>query len=52
MKPDIMFDKDNVKKFGLGYGKTVFSYQLVLIFIAFLLFYIFELMWLKKNNFL
>lgn len=52
IKPDIMFDKDNVKKFGLGYGKTVFSYQLVLIFIAFLLFYIFELMWLKKNNFL
>ena len=52
MKPDIMFDKDNIKKFGLGYGKTVFSYQLVLIFVAFLLFYIFELMWLKKNNFL
>ena len=27
MKPHIMFDKDNVKKFGLGYGKTVFSYH-------------------------
>ena len=52
MKPNLMFDKNTVKKFGLGYGKTVFSYQLVLIFLAFIMFYIFELVWLRKNNFL
>ena len=52
LKPELMFDKNNVKKFGLGYGKTVFSYQLVLIFLAFILFYIFEIVWLRKNNFL
>ena len=52
LKPELMFDNDKVKKFGLGYGKTIFSYQLVLIFLAFILFYIFEIMWLRKNNFL
>ena len=52
LKPEIMFDRDSIKKFGIGYGKTVFSYQLVLIFLAFILFYIFEIVWLRKNNFL
>ena len=52
LKPDIMFDKDKVKKFGIGYGKTVFSYQIVTLFISFILFYFYEVMWLRKNNFL
>ena len=52
LKPEIMFDRDSIKKFGIGYGKTVFSYQLVLIFLALILFYIFEIVWLRKNNFL
>lgn len=52
LKPELMFNNKSVKKFGLGYGKTVFSYQLVLIFLSFILFYIFEIVWLRKNNFL
>ena len=36
LKPELMFNNKKKKKFGLGYGKTVFSYQLVLIFLSFI----------------
>ena len=51
-KPTIIFNNNKTKKFGTGYKKTVFSYHIVLIFLAIILFYIFEVIWSKKNNFL
>ena len=51
-KPKIIFNEKNTKKFGTGYNKTVFSYHIVLIFLAITLFYIFEIVWSKKNNFI
>ena len=51
-KPIIIFNNNKTKKFGTGYKKTVFSYHIVLIFLAIILFYIFEVIWSKKNNFL
>ena len=51
-KPNIIFNNKNTKKFGTGYKKTIFSYHIVLIFLAIVLFYIFEIIWSKKNNFL
>ena len=52
LKPSMMFDDDKIKKFGVGPGKTVFSYHITLIFVSLILFYLFEVIWLKKNNFL
>jgi hypothetical protein len=52
IKPDLIFKNEKMKQFGLGKNKTIFSFHTILIFIAFLLFYIFELIWLRKNNFL
>ena len=51
-KPKIIFNQKKTKNFGTGYNKTVFSYHVVLIFLAILLFYIFEIIWSKKNNFI
>lgn len=51
-KPSIMFNGNKMKKFGIGGNKTVFSYPIVLIVIAILMFYILEVITLKKNNFL
>ncbi len=51
-KPTIMFDGDNVIPFGLGNGKTLFNYYIVVILIAIVLFYMYEIIMLKKNNFL
>ncbi len=51
-KPKIMFDGERVRNFGMGNGKTVFNFYIVNIFIAIMLFYIFEIVSLKKNNFL
>ncbi len=51
-KPKIIFNDEKTKKFGTGYKKTVFSYHIVLIFLAIILFYIFEIIWSKRNNFL
>lgn len=51
-KPNIMFDGDKIRQFGLGTNKTVFNFYIVNIFIAIILFYIFEIITLKKNNFL
>ena len=52
IKPSVMFRKDKYKKFGVGPSKTIYSYHIILMLIAFMLFYIFEVIWLKKNNFL
>ena len=51
-KPDIMFNNGEVKPHGLGKNKTLFSYQIVIIMIALIMFYIFEIIMAKKNNFL
>ncbi len=52
LKPNIMFINGNIKDFGIGQGKTIFNFYVVNIFIALLMFYIFEIISLKKNNFL
>ena len=52
IKPTLMFNGNKIKEFGLGYGKTVFNYHIVLIFSSLIIFYIFELILVKKNNFL
>lgn len=51
-KPKLMFNDNQVKPYGIGKNKTLFSYQLVTIILALLLFYIFEIITAKKNNFL
>ena len=51
-KPNIVFNKNKTKNFGTGYKKSVFSYPIILVFLSILLFYIFEIIWSKKNNFL
>ncbi len=52
LKPTSMFNNKEVKPFGIGKDKTLFSYQLLTIILAVILYYLFEIMWLKKNNFL
>jgi hypothetical protein len=52
LKPPSMFNNKEVKSFGIGKDKTLFSYQLLTIVLAIILYYLFEIMWLKKNNFL
>ena len=52
LKPQLIFSKDKYKKFGVGPNKTIYNYHILLILLAFILFYIFEVMWLNKNNFL
>ena len=47
-----MFNENQVKPHGLGKNKTLFSYQIVTIMIALILFYVFEIITAKKNNFL
>ena len=51
-KPKMIFNEKSTKNFGTGYNKTVFSYHIVLIFLALILFYIYEVIWSKRNNFL
>ena len=52
MKPKLMFKDNKVIKFGIGKGKTIFNFYIVNIFVAIIMFYLFEIVWLKKNNFL
>ena len=53
LKPKIMFTNNKtMKQFGLGTNKTVFNYQISVIVLALLIFYIYEIYWIKKNNFL
>ena len=35
-KPSIMFEDNKIKKFGLGYGKTIWNYQITIIILAFM----------------
>ena len=51
-KPKIMFNGNKIKQFGIGPNKTIFNFHIVTIVGAILLFYIFEIIWQKKNNFL
>lgn len=52
VKPKLMFKNKKMKRFGVGSNKTVFNYQIVIIVSALILFYLFEIVWLKKNNFI
>jgi hypothetical protein len=51
-KPKIMFNGNKVKPFGVGKHKSIFNYNVTIIFMAIIMFYIFEIYWLKKNNFI
>ena len=51
-KPSIMFKDNKPKEFGVGQNKSIFSYNISIIFIAIIMFYIFEIYWLKRNNFI
>ena len=52
LKPPSMFNDKEVKSFGIGKDKTLFSYQLLTIMLAIILYYLFEKIRIKKNNFL
>ncbi len=52
IKPNIMFRNDEMLPFGIGKDKSIFNYQIVIILLSILMFYIFEIIWLKRNNFL
>jgi len=51
-KPSMMFKDKEMLQFGLGENKSIFNYQISIIILAILMFYIFEIIWLKRNNFL
>lgn len=51
-KPNIMFKDGKVKEFGVGKNKSIFCYNIVILFLAIIMFYVFEIYWLKKNNFI
>ena len=48
----LMFKDNKPKEFGVGQNKSIFSYNISIIFIAIIMFYIFEIYWLKRNNFI
>ncbi len=46
-----MFDNEGkMKQFGIGNKKSVFAYPIMLIIIAILIFYVFEIRMLYKSN--
>tara|TARA_B100000242_G_C43054660_1_gene493280 strand:- start:3918 stop:4070 length:153 start_codon:yes stop_codon:yes gene_type:complete len=47
-----MFKDGQVKEFGVGKNKSIFCYNIVILFLAIIMFYVFEIYWLKKNNFI
>lgn len=51
LKPKIMFQNGKMKQFGVGKNKSLFNYQIVIIFIAIFLFYFYEIYWVKINNY-
>ena len=51
-KPNIMFKDGQVQEFGVGKNKSIFCYNIVILFLAIIMFYVFEIYWLKKNNFI
>ena len=50
-RPKIMFNGDKIKEFGVGHNKTVFNFHVVTLIGALLIFYIYEIVWQRKNNF-
>ena len=51
LKPKIMFQNGKMKQFGIGKQKSIFNYQIVVIFLAIFLFYFYEIYWVKINNY-
>jgi hypothetical protein len=51
-KPNVMFKDNKIKPFGVGKNRTIFSYPIVLIIMSIIMFYIFQLIMLKRTNFL
>ena len=51
-KPNIMFKDGKVKEFGVGKNKSIFCYMNRYIISLIIMFYVFEIYWLKKNNFI
>jgi hypothetical protein len=51
LKPKIMFNNDgNMKKFGIGFDKTIFYYPYVIIILALVLYIIGESLTLKNDR--
>ena len=50
-RPKIMFNGDKIKEFGVGQNKTVFNFHVVTLISGLLIFYIYEIVWQRKNNF-
>ena len=51
LKPRIMFDDDGkMKQFGIGNKKSVFAYPMIVIILAIILFYLFEIRMMYKSN--
>lgn len=50
-RPKIMFNGDKIKEFGVGKNKTVFNFHVVTLISGLLIFYIYEIVWQRKNNF-
>lgn len=49
-KPKLIFDKNSkMRNFGVGSGKTVFYFPIVIIFIAISIYYIFLNLYLRKS---
>ena len=46
-----MFQNGKMKQFGIGKQKSIFNYQIVIIFLAIFLFYFYEIYWVKINNY-
>ena len=50
-KPKIMFNGEKIREFGVTNEKTVFNFHIVTLISALFIFYIYEIVWQKKNNF-
>jgi hypothetical protein len=51
MKPRIMFDNEGkMKQFGIGNKKSVFAFPMMVIILAIIIFYLFEIRMLYKAN--
>jgi hypothetical protein len=51
MKPRIMFDNEGkMKQFGIGNKKSVFAFPIIVILLAIIIFYLFEIRMLYKAN--
>ncbi len=51
MKPRIMFDNEGkMKQFGIGNKKSVFAFPMMVIILAIIIFYLFEIRMMYKAN--